>query len=161
MSPLTQVRSLPTIPRRRDRRHCTGGDIAGELIRASLEVGDETDHAAQDTCCRRHPALCDLSSGRAPGLEQESILAENDRHWLHLCFWPGSRLGRADSRFVSLRLSERCAEIYPIPRSFASAFHLLSTSAFVFASIRISSGHGRLKPSAAHLRVASMPIFDP
>ena len=51
--------------------------------------------------------------------------------------------------------------IYEIPNSFASAFHLLSTRDFVFASIRISSGQGRVKPSVGHLRVASMPIFDP
>src|SRR5450759_2990942 len=50
---------------------------------------------------------------------------------------------------------------YSMPNSFASAFHLLSTSARVFASITISSGHGRAKPSVDHLRVASMPIFEP
>ena len=42
-----------------------------------------------------------------------------------------------------------------------SSFHFLSTSALVFSSIRISSGQGRVKPSLGHLRVASMPIFDP
>ena len=50
---------------------------------------------------------------------------------------------------------------YCIPSSFASAFHLLSTSSFVLASIRISSGQGRVKPSVGHFRVASIPIFDP
>jgi addiction module HigA family antidote len=43
------------------------------------------------------------------------------------------------------------------PRS----FHFLSTSALVFSSMRISSGQGRVNPSLDHLRVASMPIFDP
>jgi hypothetical protein len=38
-------------------------------------------------------------------------------------------------------------EAYAIPNSFASAFHFPSTSARVFASITISSGHGRVKPS--------------
>jgi len=42
-----------------------------------------------------------------------------------------------------------------------NSFHFLFTSALVFSSIRISSGQGRLKPSLAHLRVASMPIFEP
>ena len=50
---------------------------------------------------------------------------------------------------------------YSIPISLASVFHLPSTRAFVFSSIRISSGQGRLKPSLGHLRVASMPIFEP
>jgi hypothetical protein len=51
--------------------------------------------------------------------------------------------------------------IYSIPNSLASAFHFPSTSARVFASIAISSGHGRPNPSVDHLRVASMPIFEP
>src|SRR6202041_3445679 len=50
---------------------------------------------------------------------------------------------------------------YSIPSSFANAFHLPSTNALVFASITISSGQGRGKPSVGHLRVASMPIFEP
>src|SRR5882672_7812003 len=33
--------------------------------------------------------------------------------------------------------------------------------AFVFSSMRISSGHGLAKPSVGHLRVASIPIFEP
>lgn len=48
-------------------------------------------------------------------------------------------------------------EGYSIP----SSFHFLSTSVFVFSSIRISSGHGRVNPSVGHLRVASIPIFEP
>src|SRR5260370_24069018 len=39
--------------------------------------------------------------------------------------------------------------------------HRASTRLFVASSIRISSGHGRVKPSDAHLRVASTPIFEP
>src|SRR5438552_8132716 len=50
---------------------------------------------------------------------------------------------------------------HSIPSSFASAFHLLSTSDLVFSSIRISSGQDRLKPSLDHLRVASIPILEP
>jgi hypothetical protein len=50
---------------------------------------------------------------------------------------------------------------YSIPNSFVNAFHFPSTNAFVFASITISSGHGRLKPSVDHFRVASIPIFEP
>jgi hypothetical protein len=42
-----------------------------------------------------------------------------------------------------------------------SVFHSEPTRALVASSIRISSGHGRVKPSVAHFRVASMPIFDP
>src|ERR1700693_645921 len=39
---------------------------------------------------------------------------------------------------------------YSSPNSLANAFHLLSTSAFVFASMTISSGQGRVKPSVGH-----------
>jgi hypothetical protein len=39
--------------------------------------------------------------------------------------------------------------------------HIASTFALVAASISIIAGHGRSKPSAFHLRVASMPIFEP
>jgi len=42
-----------------------------------------------------------------------------------------------------------------------SDFHRASTFFFVASSIRISSGHGRANPSDSHLRVASIPIFDP
>jgi hypothetical protein len=38
---------------------------------------------------------------------------------------------------------------------------MLSTFFFVPSSIRISSGHGLVNPSEAHLRVASTPIFEP
>ena len=40
-------------------------------------------------------------------------------------------------------------------------FHNSSTRRFTSAFIVITSGHGRVKPSPGHLRVASMPIFDP
>ncbi len=40
-------------------------------------------------------------------------------------------------------------------------FHMESTRDFVPASITISSGQGRRNPSLSHLRVASIPIFEP
>ena len=39
--------------------------------------------------------------------------------------------------------------------------HSASTRAFVASSIRISPGHGLVKPSVGHFRVASTPIFEP
>ena len=57
---------------------------------------------------------------------------------------------------------EACAAFqvsYSIPNSFANAFHLPSTNAFVFASMTISSGQGRVKPPVGHLRVASISIL--
>ena len=45
--------------------------------------------------------------------------------------------------------------------SSASEFQSASTRFFVSSSINISSGHGRVNPSDAHFRVASIPIFDP
>src|SRR5437588_12986636 len=50
---------------------------------------------------------------------------------------------------------------HSIPNSLAKAFHFESTSDFVFASMVISSGQGRAKPSVDHLRVASTPILEP
>jgi hypothetical protein len=50
---------------------------------------------------------------------------------------------------------------YSTPNSFANCFHFPSTSARVFPSITISSGHGRANPSVDHFRVASTPIFEP
>src|SRR2546425_3307891 len=44
-----------------------------------------------------------------------------------------------------------------IPRS----RHIASTRAFVPSSITIRFGHSRVKPSSFHLRVASIPIFEP
>jgi len=61
---------------------------------------------------------------------------------------------------ASLRCTREDARVY-IYLSSPSSFHFLSTSALVFSSIWISSGQGRVKPSLGHLRVASMPIFDP
>src|SRR5260370_8337279 len=58
-------------------------------------------------------------------------------------------------------LSARDRRLYSQSYSIPISLHLLSTSALVLASIRISSGQGRLKPSVGHLRVASMPIFEP
>jgi hypothetical protein len=42
-----------------------------------------------------------------------------------------------------------------------NVFHSAATRALVVSSIKISSGHGRVNPSVAHFRVASMPIFEP
>jgi hypothetical protein len=42
-----------------------------------------------------------------------------------------------------------------------SVFQRVLTRTLVASSIKISSGHGRVNPSAAHLRVASIPIFEP
>ena len=42
-----------------------------------------------------------------------------------------------------------------------SDFQIASTRALVLPSTNISSGHGRANPSVAHLRVASMPTFEP
>jgi len=50
---------------------------------------------------------------------------------------------------------------WALDRTCRRSFHFLSTSALVFSSISISSGQGRVKPSLAHLRVASIPIFEP
>ena len=44
---------------------------------------------------------------------------------------------------------------------FCSVFQIAATRAFVPSSITISSGQGRVNPSVAHFRVASIPIFDP
>jgi len=43
------------------------------------------------------------------------------------------------------------------PASFQSASTRRSTS----EDMRMTPGHGRVNPSAAHFRVASMPIFEP
>jgi hypothetical protein len=43
----------------------------------------------------------------------------------------------------------------------SSFFHSLSIRFFVPSSINISPGHGRVNPSDAHFRVASIPIFEP
>ncbi len=43
----------------------------------------------------------------------------------------------------------------------SSFFHRPSIRFFVASSITISLGHGRAKPSEAHFRVASIPIFEP
>lgn len=40
-------------------------------------------------------------------------------------------------------------------------FHNSSTRFFTSGDISITPGQGRVKPSAGHLRVASIPIFEP
>ena len=49
---------------------------------------------------------------------------------------------------------------YPL-RSMPSFFQMLSMRVRVVASMESISGQGRVKPSPAHLRVASMPILEP
>ena len=78
-------------------------------------------------------------------------------------FSPSGRLPRQIEFFRSLLEHPIAMDDgdHSIPNSFASAFHFPSTSARVSGSITISSGQGRVKPSVDHLRVASIPIFDP
>jgi hypothetical protein len=42
-----------------------------------------------------------------------------------------------------------------------ACFHSASTRRFTSVVMRITPGHGRVKPSPGHFRVASTPIFDP
>ena len=52
-----------------------------------------------------------------------------------------------------------CRQVY---RNQSPAFfHNSSTRCFTSADIVINGGHGRVNPSPAHFRVASIPIFEP
>ena len=42
-----------------------------------------------------------------------------------------------------------------------ACFHNSSTRRFTSSRMPITPGQGRVKPSPGHLRVASMPIFEP
>ena len=42
-----------------------------------------------------------------------------------------------------------------------ACFHSRSTRALTSGDISISPGHGRVKPSVGHFRVASTPILEP
>jgi len=121
-------------------------------------------HVDESSCQRRHCFILRLTDGRAPGLEQKHAFPTDDRIGILGRVWLRGCVGRSASSPDSLRTWRRqreSVENQTIPSSLASAFHLLSTSAFVFASITISSGQGRVNPSLAHLRVASIPIFEP
>ena len=52
----------------------------------------------------------------------------------------------------------RCGAAQP---SIRSPFQIASTRDFTAGSMVSMAGQGRVKPSAAHLRVASMPILLP
>lgn len=148
--------------KRRDPRHC--GRIR---LKAKFRIVSRVFWRLLELPCENHRRDRDrfvfhLNNCRAPGLEQKHcsradyLSRVRRRHGA--CGSMGStRFGNLPS--LICRAAGRHA--YPIPSSFASAFHLLLTSAFVLASITISSGQGRAKPSAGHLRVASIPIFDP
>src|SRR5206468_11271011 len=47
------------------------------------------------------------------------------------------------------------------PRSIPRSLHISSTLRLVSASMTIFFGHSRVNPSSFHLRVASIPIFEP
>jgi hypothetical protein len=51
-------------------------------------------------------------------------------------------------------------QISPVAHSF-DFFHNSSTRRLISGDISITSGQGRVKPSPGHLRVASIPIFEP
>ena len=53
-------------------------------------------------------------------------------------------------------------QLQQTPRRYhPTRFHISSTRSFTSADISITPGHGRVKPSPGHLRVASIPIFEP
>jgi hypothetical protein len=71
-------------------------------------------------------------------------------------------LGRPEASYRITNASDATPpQIFYHVLSSDSDFHRASTRFFVASSIKISSGHGRIKPSDVHLRVASIPIFDP
>src|SRR6185369_7158952 len=88
--------------------------------------------------------------------------SQRSRNLVHLRPVEGMpRIPRGMENDQSIESATLGAMSYERPSSFASICHLLSMSALVFASMVISFGQGRPKPSLDHLRVASMPIFEP
>src|SRR5450755_2142802 len=72
-------------------------------------------------------------------------------------FAPGA-FGNVRATIFFIRSNEPSLPYPPYNPKF---LHNPSIRAFVPASIKISSGHGRANPSVAHFRVASIPIFEP
>jgi hypothetical protein len=78
----------------------------------------------------------------------------------------GASTGRCTDAFETTdEGAAGCAQREPITipeADYSPSFdHMASTLALVARSISIIAGHGRSNPSAFHLRVASMPIFEP
>ncbi len=61
-------------------------------------------------------------------------------------------------RYYQLSYSRREISFYHLR---PARLHISSTRFETSAGMRITSGHGRVKPSSGHFFVASMPIFDP
>lgn len=100
---------------------------------------------------RRDSAFADFDAD--PGHDRTTWTTDGDRLCLSYSF--AERAGRILNCVMTWGFSGRAGRYKP------SVFHSDPTRAWVASSIRISSGHGRVKPSVAHFRVASMPIFDP
>ncbi len=102
------------------------------------------------------------SSAQRTRVVPARLSGRNDRRLQHL---PVDRAGASVplvlGRITADQVGKPPSAVPTRPYSIPSSFHFLSTSALVFSSIRISSGQGRVKPSLGHLRVASMPIFEP
>src|SRR6185437_6004004 len=129
------------------------------ILAESQRVADDCCNSGQQLCCLLHSRR-DYRQDR-----QTRHLKSFPRHQI-LRFQPNTGaaiVGQSWFRIVSAKQADEKQELstYSIPNSLHSTFHLLSTRALVFASIRISSGQGRVKPSLDHLRVASMPILEP
>ncbi len=105
-----------------------------------------------------HPTATDCSAVVIPRAARNVLLLTGAVLQIPRRFAPRND---KDKECLSCRDSFPGGEDYSIPSSLASAFHLPSTSSLVFESMTISSGQGREKPSLGHLRVASMPIFEP
>ena len=84
---------------------------------------------------------------------------KNDRKILHR--QPDCQLqGREGEQPQTAKPGRFRPSCYPGP-PIANCSQIASTRFLVFPSISMRSGQGRVKPSSFHLRVASMPIFEP
>src|SRR6266852_2085075 len=131
--------------------------VALESHQFVLFVSGESQAALQ---CGTHETLVIIRS-RVEQMAENFFLRPFLRAWTDRCISVGQLckhgLGLGDSPSQVGSDGGEWITHYSIPKS----FHFWSTSDFVFSSIRISSGQGRVKPSAGHFRVASMPIFEP
>ena len=98
-----------------------------------------------------HPA-----EGVLLGVERRG---DGERGYQHHC---GKKPEHNTAHVLDIADRPRWARLPELIRFHSPSFaQSASTRALVAASISIMAGHGRSKPSAFHLRVASMPILEP
>jgi hypothetical protein len=156
---LEQLLAMAVRRQRRRHRRTRSGDnaqpVGGTLSQSVKAAPAVADNAMHGSHCSGGPVSVSLQQLLAMAVRrqrrrQQRTRSGEDAQPVVRC--PNNGQGRSE---LKSGVGETGRQASP------ARFHKSSTRRFTSGDISMTPGHGRVKPSPGHLRVASIPIFEP